>query len=152
MTRINFSDRGETPFQRLLGHSESLMSNWTALAEELSGDGFLSKELKEQVRRVLAQGNGCEYCKAKGKPRSRISKTSFAMGFAEVFLAQRERVSDRQFDVLKEVFSEEEITELTAFICFTTAQQYFGANEASGRRINPTEKKPVIFVPFWFIV
>ncbi|MEC0790097.1 carboxymuconolactone decarboxylase family protein, partial [Bacillus haynesii] len=38
-----------------------------------------------------------------------------------------ERVSDRQFDVLKEVFSEEEITELTAFICFTTAQQYFGA-------------------------
>ncbi|MCY9291109.1 carboxymuconolactone decarboxylase family protein, partial [Bacillus haynesii] len=54
-------------------------------------------------------------------------KTSFAMGFAEVFLAQRERVSDRQFDVLKEVFSEEEITELTAFICFTTAQQYFGA-------------------------
>ena len=68
MTRINFSDRGETPFQRLLGHSESLMSSWTALAEELSGDGFLSKELKEQVRRVLAQGNGCEYCKAKGKP------------------------------------------------------------------------------------
>ncbi|MCJ2148514.1 carboxymuconolactone decarboxylase family protein [Bacillus paralicheniformis] len=128
MTRINFSDRGETPFQRLLGHSESLMSNWTALAEELSGDGFLSKELKEQVRRVLAQGNGCEYCRAKGKPGiPNQQKTSFAMGFAEVFLAQRERVSDRQFDVLKEVFSEEEITELTAFICFTTAQQYFGA-------------------------
>ena len=43
MTRINFSDRGETPFQRLLGHSESLMSSWTALAEELSGDGFYQR-------------------------------------------------------------------------------------------------------------
>ncbi|WP_307893416.1 carboxymuconolactone decarboxylase family protein [Bacillus swezeyi] len=128
MTRINPSEKGNTPFQRLLGYSESLLSSWTALAEVLAGDGFLSKELKEQVRRVLAQGNGCEYCKAKGKPAiPNQEKTSFAMGFAEVFLAQRERISDKQFDVLKDVFSEEEIAELTAFICFTTAQQYFGA-------------------------
>ncbi|KAA6449610.1 carboxymuconolactone decarboxylase family protein [Bacillus swezeyi] len=128
MTRINPSEKGNTPFQRLLGYSESLLSSWTALAEVLAGDGFLSKEVKEQVRRVLAQGNGCEYCKAKGKPDiPNQEKTSFAMGFAEVFLAQRERISDKQFDVLKEVFSEEEIAELTAFICFTTAQQYFGA-------------------------
>ncbi|MFN2746693.1 MULTISPECIES: carboxymuconolactone decarboxylase family protein [Bacillus] len=128
MTRIIPSSRGETPFQRLLGHSESVLSAWTALADELSGDGLLSKELKEQVRRVLAQGNGCEYCKAKGKPEaSNLEKTSLAMGFAEVFLSERDRIGDRQFDVLKEMFSDEEIAELTAFICFTTAQQYFGA-------------------------
>ncbi|NPC91569.1 carboxymuconolactone decarboxylase family protein [Bacillus sp. WMMC1349] len=128
MTRINLTDKGDTPFQQLLGYSENLLSSWTALAEELSNDGFLAKELKEQVRRVLAQGNGCEYCKAKGKPEaSNHEKTSLAMGFAEVFLAQRDHISDRQFAVLKELFSEEEIVELTAFICFTTAQQYFGA-------------------------
>ncbi|ASB90985.1 carboxymuconolactone decarboxylase family protein [Bacillus sonorensis] len=128
MTRIQPSQKGDTPFQLLLGYSDSLLSTWTALADELSGDGFLSKELKEQVRRVLAQGNGCEYCKAKGKPEaSNLEKTSLAMGFAEVFLSQRQQVSDRQFAVLKETFSDEEISELIAFICFTTAQQYFGA-------------------------
>ncbi|KKB74330.1 MULTISPECIES: carboxymuconolactone decarboxylase family protein [Bacillus] len=128
MTRINPSAKGETPFQRLLGHSDSILSAWTALADELAGDGLLSKELKEQVRRVLAQGNGCEYCKAKGKPEaSNLEKTSLAMGFAEVFLSERDRVGDSQFKVLKEMFSDEEISELIAFICFTTAQQYFGA-------------------------
>jgi len=44
--------------------------------------------LKEQVRRTLAQQNGCEYCKAKGKPEHELfdEKTAIAVGFAEVFL------------------------------------------------------------------
>lgn len=127
MARIKKSALGSTPFQQLF-YSEDVLGKWSALAEALSEDGLLSSELKEQVRRVLAFGNGCEYCQSKGRPeRWEHIKTSYAAGFAEVFLLQREKVEEKFFHVLKEVFSDEEISELIAFICFTTAQQYFGA-------------------------
>jgi alkylhydroperoxidase family enzyme len=129
MARINESKSGETPFQKLLGHNKDVMDGWTKLGEVLEKDGKLSSQLKEQVRRTLAQSNGCEYCKAKGKPEPHLfnEKISIAVGFAEVFLKQKGDISDPTFNVLKEYFSDVEISELCAFITFTTASQYFGA-------------------------
>ncbi|MDI7741773.1 carboxymuconolactone decarboxylase family protein [Lysinibacillus fusiformis] len=129
MARITESDFGETPFQRLMGHNQKVMEGWSHLGDVLEKDGFLTSMLKEQVRRTLAQGNGCEYCKAKGKPdaASFDEKTSVAVGLAEVFLKQKSDIAESSFDVLREYFSEEEISELCAFISFTTASQYFGA-------------------------
>ncbi|MEY8351415.1 alkylhydroperoxidase [Bacillus pseudomycoides] len=129
MTRINESKFGETPFQKLLGHNKDILNGWTQLGEVLEKDGNLSSQLKEQVRRTLAQSNGCEYCKAKGKPEPHLfnNKISIAVGFAEVFLKQQGDISDATFNVLKEYLSDVEISELCAFITFTTASQYFGA-------------------------
>ncbi|MBY6276133.1 carboxymuconolactone decarboxylase family protein [Symbiobacterium thermophilum] len=129
MARISFSLHGETPFQRLLGHNRQIMELWNQLGDLLGADGTLSAELKEQVRRTLAQKNGCEYCQAKGKPEPHLfdKKTSLAVGFAEVFLKQRDAIDESTFSILKEEFSDQEISELCAFICFTTASQYFGA-------------------------
>ncbi|NUJ08483.1 carboxymuconolactone decarboxylase family protein [Bacillus paranthracis] len=129
MTRINESEFGETPFQKLLGHNKDVLNGWTQLGEVLEKDGNLSSQLKEQVRRTLAQSNGCEYCKAKGKPEPHLfnNKISIAVGFAEVFLKQQGDISDATFNVLKEYLSDVEISELCAFITFTTASQYFGA-------------------------
>ncbi|MBK5432154.1 carboxymuconolactone decarboxylase family protein [Bacillus mycoides] len=129
MTRINESKFGETPFQKLLGHNKDVLDGWTQLEGILEKDGNLSSQLKEQVRRTLAQSNGCEYCKAKGKPEPHLfnNKISIAVGFAEVFLKQQGDISDATFNLLKEYFSDVEISELCAFITFTTASQYFGA-------------------------
>ncbi|MBT2659221.1 carboxymuconolactone decarboxylase family protein [Bacillus sp. ISL-18] len=129
MARINESEFGETPFQRLLGHNTDVLNGWNQLGEVLEKDMNLSSHLKEQVRRTLAQSNGCEYCKAKGKPEPHLfdEKTSIAVGFAEAFLKQKGNISDAQFNVLKEYLSDAEISELSAFITFTTASQYFGA-------------------------
>lgn len=130
MTRISQSNFGDTPFQKLLGHNEKVMEAWSELGSILESNGLLPSKLKEQVRRTLAQQNGCEYCKAKGKPEPQMfdEKISVAVGFAEVFLnSQKENIPDSIFGVLNEYFSESEISELCAFICFTTAQQYFGA-------------------------
>ncbi|MGK4044208.1 carboxymuconolactone decarboxylase family protein [Heyndrickxia oleronia] len=129
MARIGESTFGNTPFQRLLGHNEEVMEGWSYLGDVLEKDGFLSSELKEQVRRTLAQSNGCEYCKAKGKPEPEKfnEKISIAVGFAEVFLKQKESIPDSSFEILQEYFNENEISELCAFIAFTTASQYFGA-------------------------
>jgi alkylhydroperoxidase family enzyme len=129
MARINDSEFGETPFQRLLGHNVEVLNGWNRLGEVLEKDMNLSSHVKEQVRRTLAQSNGCEYCKAKGKPDPHLfdGKTSIAVGFAEVFLKQKGDISDAQFNLLKEYLSDAEISELCSFITFTTASQYFGA-------------------------
>ncbi len=137
MAIINKSDFGATPFQRLLGHNPNIMEAWSSLGDILEKDALLSSKLKEQVRRTLAQSNGCEYCKAKGKPDPSIfdEKISLAVGFAEVFITQKGDVPISIIEVLKPSFSEEEISELFAFLCFTTAQQHFGAL----MKLNPDE-------------
>ncbi|MCL9638429.1 carboxymuconolactone decarboxylase family protein [Bacillus zanthoxyli] len=129
MTNISLSSNGSTPFQQLLGHNANIMNAWNNLGDILGEDNSLSATLKEQVRRTLAQKNGCEYCKAKGKPNPDEfdEKTSLAVGFAEVFLKQRGEINEYFFHVLKEVLTDREISELCAFISFTTASQYFGA-------------------------
>ena len=129
MINISLSSNGSTPFQQLLGHNTNVMNAWNNLGDVLGGDNSLSASLKEQVRRTLAQKNGCEYCKAKGKPNPDEfdEKTSLAVGFAEVFLKQRGEINESFFHVLKEVLTDREISELCAFISFTTASQYFGA-------------------------
>ncbi|MDQ0271593.1 carboxymuconolactone decarboxylase family protein [Cytobacillus purgationiresistens] len=129
MARITESNVGLTPFQRLLGHNIEVMEGWTHLGEVLEKDGLLSSELKEQVRRTLAQSNGCEYCKAKGKPEHEKfdEKISLAVGFAEVFLKQKGDLPDSAFNISRGCFSESEMSELCAFIAFTTASQYYGA-------------------------
>ncbi|MGO0063361.1 carboxymuconolactone decarboxylase family protein [Brevibacillus fluminis] len=128
MARISFSANGATPFQRLLGHNEAILAGWNALGETFSG-GRLSAELKEQVRRTLAFGNGCEYCMAKGKPADLHidPRESLAVAFAGIVLEGHQRIDDAVFDVLREAFDEQEIAELLAYICFTTASQMFGA-------------------------
>ncbi|KIL74961.1 carboxymuconolactone decarboxylase family protein [Bacillus badius] len=129
MATIIESDFGKTPFQRLLGHNQQVMEAWVHLGDILEKDGWLPSALKEQVRRTLAQGNGCEYCKAKGKPEPGkfTEKISMAAGFAEVFLKQKGNIPDSAFTLLRECFTEEEISELCAFIAFATASHYFGA-------------------------
>ncbi|ERN53806.1 carboxymuconolactone decarboxylase family protein [Alkalihalophilus marmarensis] len=129
MARITESNTGCTPFERLLGHNPDVMKAWSQLGRVLEREATLSAQLKEQVRRTLAQGNGCEYCKAKGKPDNVHcdEKTSVAVALAEVFLKQKGTISDPQFQILEEFFTAGEISELFAFISFTTASQYFGA-------------------------
>ncbi|MFY4777334.1 carboxymuconolactone decarboxylase family protein [Metabacillus sp. RGM 3146] len=129
MARIVESNFGKTPFQRLLGHNKDVMEGWNQLGDVLEKDGLLTSKLKEQVRRTLAQSNGCEYCRAKGKPDPDMfdEKTSIAVGFAEVFLKQKGDIADSTFNVLRGSFTEEEMSELCAFISFSTASQYFGA-------------------------
>lgn len=129
MPRIAYSDRGDTPFQRLLGHNETILTEWTRLEETFYSAGTLDRNLKEQVRRTLAFGNGCAYCQAKGRADTNQEdmRTSLAVGFAELFLKDRGAIGEASFNILRELFTEQEIAELCAYICFTTGSQLFGA-------------------------
>ncbi|WP_025113586.1 hypothetical protein [Lysinibacillus fusiformis] len=129
MTLIHLYDKGLTPFQQLLGYNEEIQSHWLQLGEAVEKDGHLSAHLKEEVRKTLAQKNGCQYCQAKGipDPQHYDEKTAVCTGFAEAFLVTKGHTVPNVTAVLKEYLTEAEISELLAFICFTTAQQYFGA-------------------------
>lgn len=129
MSIINYAKVGNTPFQKLLGHQPEIMTAWTQLSDMLENEGTLSKALKEEIRRMLAQKNGCQYCKAKGQPTGSLKdgKSSICIGFTEVFLKMGDQIPNNIMQVLKEQLTEKELVELIAFITFTNGQQHFGA-------------------------
>ncbi|MEG0774756.1 carboxymuconolactone decarboxylase family protein [Clostridium sp.] len=129
MARIIYSKEGLTPFQQLLGHNKNILKNWLSLEECLFNSNTFTFELKEEVRRTLAFNNGCQYCMAKGKPCNDItdSKILIATKIADI-ISKSNVISDEYFNLLKNEFSNEEISELLALICFITASQKFGAS------------------------
>lgn len=128
-TRIALSTVGKTLFQQLLGHNITILQNWEALESAFFDHTELNPALLEQIRRVLAFGNQCQYCMAKGKPNEvkQDKRESLATAFAELFTLDHLSINDGHFDVLREAFSEKEIAELCAFITFISASQRFGA-------------------------
>lgn len=128
MARITFSQEGLSPFEQLLGHNRHVLEKWSSLEECFFNSTTFSLELKEEVRRTLAFNNGCAYCMAKGKPSNEISdsKILVATKIADL-ISKNQLIGDKYFDRLKFEFSDAEISELLAFICFITASQKFGA-------------------------
>jgi len=128
MARIIYSDQGNSPFQRLLGHNPQILGAWNEL-ENTFYTGLLENELKEQVRRTLAFCNGCEYDMAQGNPviERKNKRLSLAVDFARMVAGNHLNIRDSVFEVMKTVFSDAEIAELCAFIFFINATQKFGA-------------------------
>lgn len=128
MTRINQSNYGNSPFEKLIGHNEDILDKWNELEITLFEKSSLDNDLLEQVRRALAFENECEYCMAKaGNVDTNIDeKTKTAVAFAQFFAIDHKSIGDKHFDMLKEHFLEKEISELCSFISFITSCQKLG--------------------------
>lgn len=127
--RIKLSNYGNSNFQRLLGHNAAFLDSWNNLDDTLFSKSNLEPELIEQVRRSLAFINKCEYCMVKaGRPQfsKAQNRISFAVAFAEIFANNHLLIKDDHFNVLKEVFSDSEISELCAIISFISCSQQIG--------------------------
>ena len=77
----------------------------------------------------IAFENECEYCMVKaGKPKfgTDEKKISSATAFAQLFVIDHKSINDKHFDILREEFTEQEISELCSFISFITACQKLG--------------------------
>ncbi len=128
-TSIKLSAYGATPFEKLIGHNPLILEKWNELENTLFNDTSLEGNLLEQVRRTLAFGNGCEYCMVKGGKASfdeKDARIANATAFAELFAIDHTSIQQAHFSLLREVFSEKEISELCTFITFITASQRFG--------------------------
>lgn len=131
MSRITQSENGSSPWERLLGHAPEILERWAELENAFFSSSTFTPEFREQVRRALAFGNGCEYCMAKaGRPdeKQSNSRISLAVGFAQLFVRNHQDIDDSSFNVLKTEFSEKEISELFAFMSFICASQMYGAS------------------------
>lgn len=128
MPKISFSQNGQTPFQKLLGHNKEVMEKWLSLEDSIFSSDTFTAELREEVRRTLAFNNGCQYCMAKGSPTKGItdSRINLATHFADM-CTKDTYISDSEFAKLQSEFSDSEISELAVLICFITAYQRFGA-------------------------
>ena len=122
MAIINLSHRGDTSFDKLLGHLPSVQEKWNALEDILKNEGQLSVDLKEEIRKIL-------YCKSKGKPNKKFTdeKSLVCIGFVDVYVSQKGQVPQSTIQVLTKTLTDIEIVELLAFISFTHCQQEFGA-------------------------
>jgi alkylhydroperoxidase family enzyme len=126
---ITLSQVGVTPFEKIIGHNPSVLTNWLALERSVFSDTNLDANLLEQVRRTLAFGNECEYCMVKaGKPdvHKANKRILAAVAFAEMFIIDHTAIVAGHFDELKTHFTEKEISALTTFIAFISACQKLG--------------------------
>jgi alkylhydroperoxidase family enzyme len=130
MPRIPLSDLGSTTADRILGHRPELLDAWERLKHALVGpSSTLSPQLKEEVRRTLAQRTGCAYCASLGRPapEHHDRKDSLAVAFAEAVAADHTAISDAQFEVLFEEFAIPQVVELLVWIAFEHAGQMLGS-------------------------
>ena len=126
MTRIKLSDYGNTAFEKLIGHNKVVLDKWLELETVLFRDTKLDKNLLEQVRRTMAFENECEYCMVKaGRPDFDKSekRINSATAFAQLFATDHKSITNDHFEILREEFTDQEISELSSFISFITASQ-----------------------------
>lgn len=127
--RISLSSYGSSALEKIIGHQPEVLDKWLQLEQQLFIQSSLDHNLLEQVRRSLAFGNGCEYCMAKaGRPDLSIedNKIIAATEFAGVFVLNHEAISEKHFIMLKQYFTELEISALCVFIVFISASQQLG--------------------------
>ena len=61
MARIKESTNGKSPYKKILGNNPMIHEKWNSLESEFYSHPTLGAELLEQVRRVSAWGQECEY-------------------------------------------------------------------------------------------
>ena len=115
---------------RVLGRRPEILQAFGRLDATVRFHGLLSPSLKEAIRRATAGEVGCAYCQSLGayEPDPDDRRQSLAVAYALMITDDPTAISDAQFDVLRSEFNEDEIVELTAFICLVAiAGQLFGA-------------------------
>lgn len=130
MARIQLSNVPHDPYYRLLGHRPEILEAWSRLdAAFVDASSTLPAGLKEEARRVLSQKVGCRYCASLGAPGGDADdrRTALAVAFTELVLTDHDAIDDATFDVLREEFSDEQILELCAWLCFKYGSNMLGS-------------------------
>ena len=130
MAHIAYSEHGNSPLQKLLGHNEEVLKNWDRLLDSFYQFSSLDPNLQEEVRRAIAYQIGCAYCMSHGCPSPIIEdeKTKAAVDFARKMAQTNLTISKEDIGKLKQYFSDNQIAELCAFIGFGTGYARFGAS------------------------
>ena len=131
MTRITLSSIDADPYYRMLGNRPEILAAWADLDKAMLGaSSKVSVGVKEEARRALAQNVGCAFCATVGgKPSTGHSdpRTSLAVALANQIATDYTQIDDSTFEALRTQFSNEEIVELLAWLCFKYGSNLLGA-------------------------
>jgi alkylhydroperoxidase family enzyme len=118
-----------TPFRQIMGLRPEVAKSWTALDEAIRFTGVLEPELKEEVRRMVAQHSGCLFCASLGEPQESYANPRWAaaVAYGKALASDPKAVTDDDWHALSVHFNETEIVELTCWITFMFAGEMFGA-------------------------
>ncbi|HVM23268.1 MAG TPA: hypothetical protein VM308_08240 [Sphingomicrobium sp.] len=122
-------EASSSPFSGIMRRRPEVAARWAQLDGQLRFHGLLAPELKEQVRRTLAQLTGCAYCASLGLPDPAPidPRTPAATRFATSVAQSPTGVADEDWAELEAHFSPDELVELTCWISFMFASEMFGA-------------------------
>jgi alkylhydroperoxidase family enzyme len=129
MAHIQDSVVAGTPYEKVMGHAPHILEPWNHREGAFFRQSVLPAPLLEQVRKALAQEHGCAYCQSKSGPPSDPGdalRTSMAVGLAQLYSSGHKHVEPAHLKALRAHFSEAELVELVAFICFMWAGGAFG--------------------------
>jgi hypothetical protein len=62
MPRLEQAAHTGTPYYNIMNHCKDISTKWKQMDEFLRFTGRLDPDLKEEVRRALAQQSGCKFC------------------------------------------------------------------------------------------
>ena len=132
MPRVPLSNIDGNIIQRAMGHRPEIRDEWNRLDAVIRFTGVLDPGLKEEVRRTLALGIGCQFCSSLGDPDpgKRNRKTALAVAFAQTLfenISDLYGLDDEVFTVLRQEFTDPEVIELVCWTLFLVAEQGFGA-------------------------
>jgi alkylhydroperoxidase family enzyme len=129
MTRIEQASRSGTPYFNVMDHRKDISAKWMEMDEFLRFGGKLDSDLKEEVRRAVAQQSGCKFCASLGDPQPHYDdpRVAAAVRFGTAVAQSPVGVSDETFDDLRQHFNAEEIVELSCWISFMYGAEMFGA-------------------------
>lgn len=129
MPRLEQATRNGTPYYNIMDHRSDISRKWKEVDELLRFRGRLDPDLKEEVRRAVAQQSGCRFCASLGEPRPHHddARVAAAVRFGTTVARDPKGISDADFDLLRERFSAEEIVELSCWISFMYGAEMFGA-------------------------
>ena len=112
-----------------MAHRPELLQAWAHLKDAFAGpSATLSAQLREEVRRTLAQRTGCQFCASLGQPAKTHTnrRESLAVASAQAAARDHTAISDAQVQPLSEEFTAPQIVELVMWISFEYAGQMFG--------------------------
>jgi len=130
MPRVPPSALGDSTADRVMGHRPELLEAWENLKHALLGpSSTLSPQLKEEVRRTLAQRTGCRFCASLGLPAEdhATRRESLAVAFADAVAGDHTAISASQVNLLLDEFTVPQLVELLIWISFEYAGQMFGS-------------------------
>lgn len=129
MPRLEPATRNGSPYYNVMDHRPDIARRWKEVDQLLRFEGSLEPQLKEEVRRALAQLSGCRFCASLGNPLPQYADVRIrtAVTFATSVAQNPRSVSEATFDRLRDHFSPEEIVELSTWIAFMYGAELFGA-------------------------